>query len=192
MLLAAAASVMAVTSAGDATAAGWSLPAAKGGAPSGNAALSALMDGQDALLSALAINGTEGGARLRLRNLLPKYRGAVTTMTAYLPAVVAGTPSPADDPGWVSTSDNILIGASQVTAMAGFAERGEFEKFADTDIPFTDIELAASSVQHLLDQVPNEAKQQAMKFKCKGLLNKATDMDEMRDIANSPVCAAAF
>jgi hypothetical protein len=53
----------------------------------------------------------------------------------------------------VSTSDNILIGASQVTAMAGFAERGEFENFADTDIPFPDIELAASSVQHLLDQV---------------------------------------
>lgn len=64
-----------------------------------------------------------------------------------------GTPSPDGDPGWTAAADNILIGVSQVTAMAAFAARGEFENFADADIPYSDIELAVNSAQQLLGQV---------------------------------------
>lgn len=44
----------------------------------------------------------------------------------------------------------------------------------------------------LCTQVPQESQDRAMKYRCKTLLNKAADLDEMKDIANSPMCAAAF
>eukprot|EP00873_Tetraselmis_striata_P018399 jgi/Tetstr1/438663/TSEL_027213.t1 len=192
LLAGAAAGAAAVHGGSPGAAAALGAPPAQGGAAGDAASLGALMDGIEALRAALSIRGSQGGARLRLRNLLPKYSGAVTTMTAYLPAVAAATPAPSEDPGWVAAADNILIGVSQVTAMAGFAGRGEFESFRDADIPFSDIELAVASAQQLLSQVPQQSQDRAMKYRCKTLLNKAADLDEMKDIANSPMCAAAF
>ena len=45
-----------------------------------------LMDGRDALTAAMELRGTEGGKRMRIRNLLPRYSDKAKTMTAALPA----------------------------------------------------------------------------------------------------------
>ena len=47
-----------------------------------------LMDARDALVSAMELQGTEGGKRARVQNLLPRYADKAKTMTAALPAAV--------------------------------------------------------------------------------------------------------
>mmetsp|Transcript_11059 Transcript_11059/g.31290 ORF Transcript_11059/g.31290 Transcript_11059/m.31290 type:complete len:224 (-) Transcript_11059:167-838(-) len=126
------------------------------------------------------------------RNRLPRHSGSVQSMTAYLPAAVAGIPSPQGDPGWKAAADNILIGTSMVVSMARFAAKGEFENFTDAEIPYTDIRLAVASIDSLLAQAPGEVLQKARKLRCRTQLNSAIDMDEMREVANSAACASGM
>eukprot|EP00976_Prorocentrum_cordatum_P101921 1192840-Prorocentrum_minimum.AAC.4 len=95
-------------------------------------ALIALLDGQDALVSARRIKGAEGGYRIRLRNLLARHTGTVQTMTAYLPAVVEAIPGEASRDqadARVAATGDILVGASTVVQMAKFAKEGEFDSY---------------------------------------------------------------
>ena len=64
-----------------------------------------------------------------------------------------GIPGPEDDKDWLTAANNILIGTSQVVAMARFATKGEFENFTDEEIPYSDISLAIRSVSDVLSEV---------------------------------------
>jgi hypothetical protein len=85
-------------------------------------------------------------------------------------------------------SGDVLVGASTVVQMAKFASKGEFENYTDKEIPFDDIDKAIESIAVLITQIPEVTMINAQKERCRRQLNKAKDYEEMRDVANSPVC----
>ena len=60
----------------------------------------------------------------------------------------------------------------------------------DEDIPFDDIDKAIQSIGVLMAQVPQDTLIIAQKERCRREINKARDFEEMREVANSPVCLA--
>jgi len=65
---------------------------AKASPTSASDAFVAVMDGRDAIAAAMELQGMqEGGRRMRVQNLLPRYADKVRTMTAMLPAAVTAS-----------------------------------------------------------------------------------------------------
>mmetsp|Transcript_6175 Transcript_6175/g.12567 ORF Transcript_6175/g.12567 Transcript_6175/m.12567 type:complete len:117 (-) Transcript_6175:157-507(-) len=113
-------------------------------------------------------------------------------MTAYLPAVVDAIPAgeASSEEVKVEATSDILVGASMVVQMAKFAANGEFDSYKDADIPFDEIDKAIKAIGVLLSQVPQDTLVIAQKERCRREINKARDYEEMREVANSPVCLA--
>lgn len=151
-------------------------------------ALVAVYDGQDALLQVLRINGSSGGYRARLRNLLPRYAKTVQVMAAKLPAAVNAYPGD-DQAAMQEYTGSVLVGASTVAAMARYVEKGEFDSYADADIPFDDLKRAVRAIEELLVLVPEDVLLKAKKERCRLFINSAENYEDMKDRANSPVCA---
>ena len=153
-----------------------------------------LMDGRDALTAAMDLRGTEGGKRLRVRNLLSRYSDKAKTMTAALPAaavaafgeVVAADGTTSLPPSKIGTMEDILIGAKNLATLAAYV--AEDRPFEDADIPQETFAIAARAVDDLLANGSEEDVRKASAERCRRLLAKAADMDEMRTFASSPVC----
>ena len=77
-----------------------------------------------------------------------------------------------------------------VVQMSKFAAKGEFDNYKDEEIPFGEIDQAIQSIGVLLSQIPTDTLIKAQKERCRREINKARDYEEMRDVANSPVCLA--
>ena len=115
-----------------------------------------LMDGRDALTAAMELRGTEGGKRMRIRNLLPRYSDKAKTMTAALPAaavaafgeVVAEDGTTSLPPARMGTMEDILIGAKNLATLAAYVK--EDRPFEDADIPQDTFAIAARAVDDLL------------------------------------------
>lgn len=153
-----------------------------------------LMDGRDALTAAMDLRGTEGGKRLRVRNLLSRYSDKAKTMTAALPAaavaafgeVVAADGTTSLPASKMGTMEDILIGAKNLATLAAYV--AEDRPFEDADIPQETFAIAARAVDDLLANGSEEDVRKASAERCRRLLAKAVDMDEMRTFASSPVC----
>ena len=153
-----------------------------------------LMDGRDALTAAMDLRGTEGGKRLRVRNLLSRYSDKAKTMTAALPAaavaafgeVVAADGTTSLPASKMGTMEDILIGAKNLATLAAYV--AEDRPFEDADIPQETFAIAARAVDDLLANGSEEDVRKASAERCRRLLAKAVDMDEMSTFASSPVC----
>lgn len=168
-----------------------------------------LMDGRDAIASAMALRGTEGGKRQRVYNLLPRYADKARTMTAALPAAVVasyGAVVQPDDPAGgapgapgegpfvgvpeskMGAMEEVLIGAKNVVALAAFV--AEDRPFTDDDIPQATFESAIAAIDAILGDGDGETVRKASAERCRRLLAGARDIDEMRTFASSPACNA--
>lgn len=157
-----------------------------------------LMDARDALVSAMELQGTEGGKRARVQNLLPRYADKAKTMTAALPAAViaaygevvsennsetSGVP-----PDKMGVMEDILVGAKNLVTLAAYASKDR--PFEDGDIPQATFVTAVTSIDDLLASAAEDTVRKASAERCRRLLAKAADMDEMRTFASSPACNA--
>ena len=153
-----------------------------------------LMDGRDALTAAMDLRGTEGGKRLRVRNLLSRYSDKAKTMTAALPAaavaafgeVVAADGTTSLPASKMGTMEDILIGAKNLATLAAYV--ADDRPFEDADIPQETFAIAVRAVDDLLASGSEEDVRKASAERCRRLLAKAADMDEMRTFASSPAC----
>jgi len=158
-----------------------------------------LMDGRDALVSAMELQGTEGGKRERVKNLLPRYADKAKTMTAALPAAVVAAYGEVvtDDtagsletdgvpPSKMGVMEDILVGAKNLVTLAAFVS--EDRPFEDGDIPQTTFAAAVRAVDDLLGSAAEDTVRKASAERCRRLLAKAADIDEMRATASSPAC----
>jgi len=87
---------------------------------------------------------------------------------------------------------DVLVGASTVAAMARFAAKGEFDSYADADIPFGDVDKAVEAASRILAELPFQQVEAAQKERCRKKLNAAEDYAAMQDVASSAVCDAAY
>ena len=153
-----------------------------------------LMDGRDALTAAMELRGTEGGKRMRVRNLLPRYSDKAKTMTAALPAaavaafgeVVAADGTTSLPASKMGTMEDILIGAKNLATLAAYV--ADDRPFEDADIPQETFAIAVRALDDLLASGSGEDVRKASAERCRRLLAKAADMDEMRTFASSPAC----
>jgi hypothetical protein len=153
-----------------------------------------LMDGRDALTAAMELRGTEGGKRMRIKNLLPRYSDKAKTMTAALPAaavaafgeVVAEDGTTSLPPARMGTMEDILIGAKNLATLAAYV--ADDRPFEDADIPQETFAIAVRALDDLLASGSEEDVRKASAERCRRLLAKAADMDEMRTFASSPAC----
>ena len=153
-----------------------------------------LMDGRDALTAAMELRGTEGGKRMRVRNLLPRYSDKAKTMTAALPAaavaafgeVVAADGTTSLPASKMGTMEDILIGAKNLATLAAYV--ADDRPFEDADIPQETFAIAVRALDDLLASGSEEDVRKASAERCRRLLAKAADMDEMRTFASSPAC----
>ena len=153
-----------------------------------------LMDGRDALTAAMDLRGTEGGKRLRVRNLLSRYSDKAKTMTAALPAaavaafgeVVAADGTTSLPASKMGTMEDILIGAKNLATLAAYV--ADDRPFEDADIPQETFAIAVRALDDLLASGSGEDVRKASAERCRRLLAKAADMDEMRTFASSPAC----
>lgn len=156
-----------------------------------------LMDGRDAFTAALELKGTEGGKRMRVRNLFPRYASAAKTMTAALPAAViaafgevvvsdGGGESSIVPPSKLGLMEDILIGAKNLATLATYVS--EDRPFEDADIPQETFSTAIRAVDDVLANGSEEDVRKASAERCRRLLARAVDMDEMRTFASSPAC----
>ena len=153
-----------------------------------------LMDGRDALTAAMELRGTVGGKRMRVRNLLPRYSDKAKTMTAALPAaavaafgeVVAADGTTSLPASKMGTMEDILIGAKNLATLAAYV--ADDRPFEDADIPQETFAIAVRAVDDLLASGSEEDVRKASAERCRRLLAKAADMDEMRTFASSPAC----
>ena len=124
-----------------------------------------LMDGRDALVSAMELQGTEGGKRERVKNLLPRYADKAKTMTAALPAAVVAAYGEVvtDDtagsletdgvpPSKMGVMEDILVGAKNLVTLAAFVS--EDRPFEDGDIPQTTFAAAVRAVDVRIFFIP--------------------------------------
>jgi hypothetical protein len=87
---------------------------------------------------------------------------------------------------------DVLVGASTVAAMARFAAKGEFDSYADTDIPFGDVDKAVEAASRILAELPFQQVEAAQRERCRRKLNAAEDYQAMQDVASSPICDVAY
>tara|TARA_B110000046_G_C12977089_1_gene391621 strand:- start:849 stop:1571 length:723 start_codon:yes stop_codon:yes gene_type:complete len=156
----------------------------------------ALMDGRDAIVSAMELQGLEeGGRRSRVQNLLPRFAEKAAVMTALLPAVmresygeVGGGPEgsesvPEDKLGQM---EDILVGAKNLTVLAKYV--ADSTPFVDSDIPQVTFETAIAAIDRTLIDGDPEAVKKAKAERCRRLISKAADMEEMKLFAQSKTC----
>jgi hypothetical protein len=145
-----------------------------------------LMDGRDALTAAMELRGTEGGKRMRVRNLLPRYSDKAKTMTAAFGEVVAADGTTSLPASKMGTMEDILIGAKNLATLAAYV--ADDRPFEDADIPQETFAIAVRALDDLLASGSGEDVRKASAERCRRLLAKAADMDEMRTFASSPAC----
>jgi len=168
---------------------------------SGSEAFITLMDGRDALLAAMELQGTEGGKRARVKNLLPKYASRATVMTAVLPmAMIAAYGEALEDADGVNGNGNgggvpvaginamedILVGANNLLVLAAYVS--ESRPFEDADIPQDTFIRAVKAIDLVLLDGPQEVLKKASGERCRRLISSAKDYDEMKMFASTPVC----
>ena len=150
----------------------------------------------------MELRGTEGGKRARLRNLLPRYADRAATMSATLPAAVlaaygevvvdgsaggsADAFAPAVPEDRLGQMEDILIGAKNLVTLAAYVR--EERPFEDADIPQETFAVAVAAADRLLADADEGEVRKAKGERCRRLLSKAADMDEMRTFASSPAC----
>ena len=146
----------------------------------------------------MELRGTEGGKRARLRNLLPRYADRAATMSATLPAAVlaaygevvvdgsADSLAPIVPEDRLGQMEDILIGAKNLVTLAAYVR--EERPFEDADIPQETFAGAAAAADRLLADADEGEVRKAKGERCRRLLSKAADMDEMRTFASSPAC----
>ena len=130
-----------------------------------------LMDARDALVSAMELQGTEGGKRARVQNLLPRYADKAKTMTAALPAAViaaygevvsennsetSGVP-----PDKMGVMEDILVGAKNLVTLAAYASKDR--PFEDGDIPQATFVTAVTSIDDLLASAAEDTVAQSLR-----------------------------
>lgn len=157
-----------------------------------------LMDARDALVSAMELQGTEGGKRARVQNLLPRYADKAKTMTAALPAAVIAaygevvsennSETSGVSPDKMGVMEDILVGAKNLVTLAAYVSKDR--PFEDGDIPQATFVTAVTSIDDLLASAAEDTVRKASAERCRRLLAKAADMDEMRTFASSPACNA--
>jgi len=146
----------------------------------------------------MELRGTEGGKRARLRNLLPRYADRAATMSATLPAAVlaaygevvvdgsADSLAPIVPEDRLGQMEDILIGAKNLVTLAAYVR--EERPFEDADIPQETFAGAVAAADRLLADAEEGEVRKAKGERCRRLLSKAADMDEMRTFASSPAC----
>lgn len=146
----------------------------------------------------MELRGTEGGKRARLRNLLPRYADRAATMSATLPAAVlaaygevvvdgsADSLAPIVPEDRLGQMEDILIGAKNLVTLAAYVR--EERPFEDADIPQETFAGAVAAADRLLADADEGEVRKAKGERCRRLLSKAADMDEMRTFASSPTC----
>ena len=146
----------------------------------------------------MELRGTEGGKRARLRNLLPRYADRAATMSATLPAAVlaaygevvvdgsADSLAPIVPEDRLGQMEDILIGAKNLVTLAAYVR--EERPFEDADIPQETFAGAVAAADRLLADADEGEVRKAKGERCRRLLSKAADMDEMRMFASSPAC----
>ena len=146
----------------------------------------------------MELRGTEGGKRARLRNLLPRYADREATMSATLPAAVlaaygevvvdgsADSLAPIVPEDRLGQMEDILIGAKNLVTLAAYVR--EERPFEDADIPQETFAGAVAAADRLLADADEGEVRKAKGERCRRLLSKAADMDEMRTFASSPAC----
>ena len=146
----------------------------------------------------MELRGTEGGKRARLRNLLPRYADRAATMSATLPAAVlaaygevvvdgsADSLAPIVPEDRLGQMEDILIGAKNLVTLAAYVR--EERPFKDADIPQETFAGAVAAADRLLADADEGEVRKAKGERCRRLLSKAADMDEMRTFASSPAC----
>ena len=146
----------------------------------------------------MELRGTEGGKRARLRNLLPRYADRAATMSATLPAAVlaaygkvvvdgsADSLAPIVPEDRLGQMEDILIGAKNLVTLAAYVR--EERPFEDADIPQETFAGAVAAADRLLADADEGEVRKAKGERCRRLLSKAADMDEMRTFASSPAC----
>ena len=146
----------------------------------------------------MELRGTEGGKRARLRNLLPRYADRAATMSATLPAAVlaaygevvvdgsADSLAPIVPEDRLGQMEDILIGATNLVTLAAYVR--EERPFEDADIPQETFAGAVAAADRLLADADEGEVRKAKGERCRRLLSKAADMDEMRTFASSPAC----
>jgi len=150
------------------------------------AALQALLAARAALADAAAVVGSGEARRARLCKGLARNAAALQTLAALLPLVYAqayGT-LPADDERLAGYGD-ILIAAKNVSVMARIqSETG----FTDEQVPQATLDAGLAEISRLMVALPGEALTTAARQRCRSLLGAAASFEEMRDVANGPVC----
>lgn len=123
---------------------------AKATPTSASNAFVAVMDGRDAIAAAMELQGMqEGGRRMRVQNLLPRYADKVRTMTAMLPAAVTASygevvVTPAPTMGAATAEESSELGGGM-----GRETRGKHANIALHDID-THIEASGIDLNDIL------------------------------------------
>ena len=117
-------------------------------------------------------------------------------MVAVLPAVFSVAYGDAPSPSQTADFEDILIGAKNVSIMDRI---GRERVFADKEVPQATLLAAQAAARRVLAALPAEEVEAAKRLRCRRLLNEAAagidagdglySMEDMRERANSPVCA---
>ena len=159
-----------------------------------------LMDGRDALTAAMELRGTEGGKRMRVRNLLPRYSDKAKTMTAVLPVTIAtsfgevvdvGVGVDGDGDGAVPANglgamEDVLLGAKNLTVLAKYVADGT--PFGEEEVPQASFAAAVEACDRIIEAAPADVMKKASGERCRRLISSAVDMEEMKTFAASPAC----
>lgn len=156
----------------------------------------ALMDGRDAIQSAMELQGMEeGGRRNRVQNLLPRFAEKAAVMTALLPAAMRESYGEVGGEGEGAGSlpedrlaqmEDILVGAKNLTVLSKYVTDGT--PFTDAEIPQVTFESAIAAIDRTLADGDAEAVKKAKAERCRRLISKAVDMEEMKQFASSATC----
>ena len=82
--------------------------------------------------------------------------------------------------------EDILVGAKNLTVLAKYV--ADSTPFVDSDIPQVTFETAIAAIDRTLIDGDPEAVKKAKAERCRRLISKAADMEEMKLFAQSKTC----